>query len=180
MTPDDDVSTSDPAPPLHVDDHRLATVVRLLADAVVISDAEGVITFWNDAATRLFGWPATEAVGRSLDLIIPERLRARHWAGYRRTMDTGHTDYGERLLEVPALHRDGHSLSIAFTVTLLHPSGAARPDAIVAVLRDDTERWQERRHLRAEIATLRERESVTATVTGLEARSVGSWKEVTP
>ena len=132
----------------------LADLVRQLADAVVLADSDGVITFWNDAATRIFGWSAAEAVGRSLDLIIPERFRERHWAGYRHTMATGHTSYGDRLLEVPALHRDGRTVSIAFTVTLLF-SGTTTPRAIAAVLRDDTERWQERRRLRAELANLR-------------------------
>jgi PAS domain S-box-containing protein len=132
----------------------LADLVRQLADAVVVADSDGVITFWNDAATRIFGWSAAEAVGRSLDLIIPERFRERHWAGYRHTMATGHTSYGDRLLEVPALHRDGHTVSIAFTVTLLFAGGTA-PRAIAAVVRDDTARWHERRRLRAELAHLR-------------------------
>lgn len=132
----------------------LADLVRQLADAVVVADSDGVITFWNDAATRMFGWSAAEAVGRSLDLIIPERFRERHWAGYRHTMATGHTSYGDRLLEVPALHRDGHTVSIAFTVTLLFAGGTA-PRAIAAVVRDDTARWHERRRLRAELAHLR-------------------------
>jgi PAS domain S-box-containing protein len=132
----------------------LADLVRQLADAVVVADSDGVITFWNDAATRIFGWSAAEAVGRSLDLIIPERFRERHWAGYRHTMATGHTSYGDRLLEVPALHRDGHTVSIAFTVTLLF-AGSTAPRAIAAVVRDDTARWHERRRLRAELAHLR-------------------------
>jgi PAS domain S-box-containing protein len=135
-------------------DEALAELLRLLADAVVIADADGTITFWNQAATRLFGWPAHEALGRSLDLIIPERLRARHWAGYRETMATGHTSYGDRLLEVPALHRDGRTLSIAFTVTLMRDADGM-PLAIAAVLRDDTEHWQERRRLRAELTARR-------------------------
>jgi len=144
-----------------VQDAELAELVRALADAVVVADPEGTITFWNDAATRLFGWPPDEAVGQSLDLIIPERLRDRHWTGYRKTMATGQTRYGDRLLEVPALHRDGHTLSIAFTVTMLRTPGADRPHAIAAVLRDDTERWQERRRLRAEVAALREGRAAT-------------------
>lgn len=144
----------------HLIDHAqltnddLADLVRQLADAVVVADSDGVIMFWNNAATRIFGWSATEAVGRSLDLIIPERFRERHWAGYRNTMATGHTSYGDRLLEVPALHRDGHTVSIAFTVTLLFAGGTA-PRAIAAVVRDDTARWHERRRLRAELAHLR-------------------------
>lgn len=142
-------------PPQHTD-KALAVLLQQLADAVVIADAAGTITFWNDAATRLFGWPAHEALGRSLDLIIPKRLRARHWTGYRQTMATGQTSYGDRLLEVPALHRDGRSLSIAFTVSLMHDPDGSTPTAIAAVLRDDTERWQERRRLRAELTALRD------------------------
>jgi PAS domain S-box-containing protein len=111
--------------------------------------------FWNDAAQRLFGWPAIEAIGQSLDLIVPERQRERHWAGYRRVMASGHTDYGDRLLEVPAQHRDGRRLSIAFTATLLRRRGERLPCGIAAVVRDDTERWEERRRLRDELATLR-------------------------
>lgn len=133
----------------------LASLVHELADAVVVADPDGTITFWNAAAERLFGWSAAEATGQSLDLIIPERYRKRHWDGYRRVMATGHTEYGTRLLEVPARHRQGRPLSIAFTVTLLHRDGESAPCAIAAVVRDDTERWQERRRLREELASLR-------------------------
>ena len=138
-----------------IDDHALAQLLRGLADAVVVADVEGTIVFWNEAATRLFGWSAGEAVGQNLDLIIPERQRARHWEGYRRVMASGDTTYGDRLLEVPAVHADGRRLSIAFTVTLVHPPGMSMPWAIAAVIRDDTERWQERRGLRDELAALR-------------------------
>jgi PAS domain S-box-containing protein len=136
------------------DEGALAQLMRDLADAVVVADPAGTIVFWNRAATKLFGWSEDEAVGNSLDLIIPERLRARHWDGYRRVMETGHTEYGTRLLEVPAVHRDGHTLSIAFTVTLLTKRGEQRPDAIAAVLRDDTARRQELLALRDRVATL--------------------------
>lgn len=138
-----------------VDDVVLAQLVRGLADAVVIADPDGSINFWNDAATRVFGWLPSEAVGQSLDLIIPERQRARHWEGYRRTMATGETRYGEQLLEVPALHRDGHRLSIAFTVTLLRRPGRHVPTGIAAVVRDVTRQWSERRRLHDEVAALR-------------------------
>jgi PAS domain S-box-containing protein len=136
-------------------DDLLVQLVTELDDAVVIADPDGRITFWNAAATRLFGFAADVAMGRSLDLIIPERLRDRHWAGYHEVMTTGHTSYAGRLLEVPALHRDGHTLSIAFTVTLLRRPGDARLRAIAAVLRDDTARWQERRRLQKELTDLR-------------------------
>jgi PAS domain S-box-containing protein len=142
--------TSDGPPgsaPTALDDGLVVSMVHGLADAVVVADAEGRIVLWNDAAARLFGWPADEAIGQTLDLIVPERLRGRHWAGYDRVMATGATRYGDRLLEVPALHRDGRTLSIAFTVTLIHRSDGATPWGIAAVMRDETERRrQEREH----------------------------------
>jgi PAS domain S-box-containing protein len=136
-------------------DGVLADVMRRLADAVVIADPGGAIIFWNQGAERLFGWSARDAVGGNLDLIIPERLRHRHWEGWETVMRTGVTRYGDTLLEVPALHRDGRRLSIAFTVTLLTDAGSGRVTAVVAVLRDDTERWQQRRDQRDEVARLR-------------------------
>jgi PAS domain S-box-containing protein len=142
-------------PPTALTAAMLAELVTRLADAVIVADPDGRIVFWNQAATRVFGYSADESLGATLDLIIPERLRDRHWSGYQRTMATGDTSYGDRLLEVPALHRDGHTLSIAFTVTLLCAPGTRLPIAIAAVIRDDTARWNERRALRAEVASLR-------------------------
>jgi PAS domain S-box-containing protein len=140
--------------PETVTDGVLAQLARHLGDALVIADPKGTIIFWNDAATALFGWPATEAVGRSLDLIIPERLRTRHWNGYERAMRTGHTTYGDRLLEVPALHQAGHTISIAFTITLLAHGPDTPPFAIAAVIRDETARWRERQDLQQRVAIL--------------------------
>lgn len=138
-----------------VPDDVLAELMRALADAVLIADPAGRITFWNAGAQRLFGWSAAEAVGQSLDLIIPERLRARHWDGWNETVRTGVTKYGETLLEVPAQGRDGRKMSIAFTVSLLTDPDSGDVSAVAAVLRDDTERWQQRREQRDEIARLR-------------------------
>lgn len=136
-------------------DDLLARLVRRLADAVIVCDPAGRIVLWNDAATRLFGFDAAEALGNDLDLIIPERQRRRHWDGWREVMRTGHTQYGTRLLEVPATHRDGHRLSIAFTVTLLTVAGQDAPVGIAAVVRDQTEQFAERRRIAAELAELR-------------------------
>jgi PAS domain S-box-containing protein len=108
---------------------------------------------WNPAAERMFGYTEKEALGASLDLIIPERLRGRHWDGYNETMRTGITKYGTTLLRVPAAHRDGSQLSIAFTVAMLHgPDG--QPSAVAAVIRDETSRFNEDRALRKKLAEL--------------------------
>src|SRR6266851_9841967 len=121
-------------------------LVEAIGDAIVVSDANGAINLWNPAAVRLFGFTQAEALGNSLDLIIPERLRERHWAGYRRTMASGETRYGHDLLRVPAVHKDGRALSIAFTVGLLHgPQREAT--GIVAVIRDETRSFIEKRNL---------------------------------
>ena len=128
-------------------------LARQAGDAIVVSDAAGDITFWNGAAERMFGFTAQEAVGRSLDIIIPERQRQRHWDGYHVTMRTGVTRYGTELLRVPALHKDGHALSISFTVALLY-SGGQTPTGILAVIRDETARWKEEKALRKRVAEL--------------------------
>lgn len=125
--------------------------VHRLADAVLIADTEGTITYWNAGAERLFGWSAGEATGRSLDLIIPEKYRRRHGKGYANTVRTGVTRYADQLLEVPALHRDGRRISIAFTVTLL-TDDSGRVVRVAAVVRDETQRRQERQRLLAAAA----------------------------
>lgn len=127
--------------------------LQVAGDAIVAAAPDGTIVFWNAGAERIFGYPAGEALGQSLDLIIPERFRQRHWQGYQRVMGTGQTRYGADVLRVPAVHKEGRSLSIAFTVTLMS-SPERQIDAIVAVVRDETSRWQEEQTLRKRIAEL--------------------------
>jgi len=128
-------------------------LVRAMGDAVVVSDAQGTIVVWNPAATRIFGFSEAEALGQPLDLIVPERLRGRHNEGYAKTVETGLTRYGTSMLRVPALHKDGRQLSIAFTVALLTgPKGEVQ--GVAAVIRDDTERFNEDRALRRRLAEL--------------------------
>jgi PAS domain S-box-containing protein len=128
-------------------------LVEGIGDAVVVCDAAGAIIVWNDAAVRMFGFTRDDALGKSLDLIIPERQRQRHWDGYNKSMATGETRYGSDVLRVPALHKEGRTLSIAFTVAMLYDD-AHKVTAIVAVVRDETVRWTEERQLRARVAQL--------------------------
>ncbi|KAF1069032.1 PAS domain S-box protein [Variovorax sp.] len=125
-------------------------LVEGAGDAIMVCDAAGAIVLWNPAAERIFGFTEAEALGRSLDLIIPERQRQRHWDGYHKTMDTGITKYGADLLRVPALHKDGRTLSIAFTVSMLF-SPERQVSGIVAIVRDETARFAEERKLRARL-----------------------------
>jgi PAS domain S-box-containing protein len=126
------------------------------AEAIVVSDPDGIIRLWNGGATRMFGYSAEEALGRDLDLIIPEKLRDRHNKGYQQTMATGYTRYGDSLLSVPATHRDGHRLSVEFSVALLRDE-AGEIVGISAIMREVTERRNAERALRAKIAELEAR-----------------------
>ncbi|MFE9607227.1 PAS domain-containing protein [Streptomyces sp. NPDC006012] len=128
-------------------------IVRESPEAVVVADPEGIIRVWNSGAERMFGHTAAEAVGQNLALIIPEKLRERHDKGYRNTMATGETRYGDTLLAVPATHRDGHRLSIEFSVALLRDAS----DEIVgisAVMREVSERRNAEKALRMRLAEL--------------------------
>jgi PAS domain S-box-containing protein len=131
----------------------LKQLVEALGDAIVIADASGAITLWNPAAERIFGFTEGEALGKSLDIITPQRLQHRHWEGYHKTMASGVTRYGNDVLRVPAVHKDGHSLSIAFTVALLHTPDQ-QVSAIVAVIRDETSRFEEERKLKKRLMEL--------------------------
>ncbi|WP_188901634.1 PAS domain-containing protein [Caldovatus sediminis] len=130
-------------------------LLRTRAEAIVLADRDGAIRFWNPGAERLFGFSAAEALGRPLDIIIPEPQRARHWDGYRRVMDTGESRYGEGdLLAVPGLRKDGSRVSLEFTIVPLRgPDG--RIEGMAAILRDVTRRFEELRALRRELAALR-------------------------
>jgi len=128
-------------------------ILAAIADAVVVTDARGAVTYWNAAAQRLFGFTPEEALGRSMDIFIPERLRRRHWDGFHETMRTGVTRYGSEVLRVPAINKDGGSLSIAFTLAMLYgPDG--RPGAAIAIIRDETQRFAQERTLKKRLAEL--------------------------
>jgi PAS domain S-box-containing protein len=126
-------------------------VLRGTGDAIVACDRDGLIRFWNPGAARIFGFSADEAVGQSLDIIIPERLRARHWVGYHKVMRTGQSRYsGGDLLSVPALRKDGTRISVEFTIVpLLDAQGGMR--GLAAVMRDITARFEELKALRQQL-----------------------------
>jgi PAS domain S-box-containing protein len=135
---------------------ELHQLVEAIGDAVIVADRNGAIALWNPAAERIFGFTETDALGRSLDLIIPERQREKHWNGYNMTMQTGQTRYATDILRVPALHKEGYRLSIAFTVALLY-SAENEVTGIAAVVRDETSRFKEERDLRKRLEALEAR-----------------------
>ena len=140
----------------HATEQVLAGLGRAIlatsSDAILSTDRQGVIRFWNPGAARIFGFTEEEAVGASLDLIIPERLRRRHWDGWDGVMASGQTRYGHGdLLSVPALRKDGRQISVEFTIILLHDSEHQIVGA-GAILRDVTLRFEELRRLKRQAA----------------------------
>ncbi len=136
-------------------DRLCREIVGGISDAVVFADREGIIRLWNAGAERVFGYTAGEALGRSLDLIIPEPLRKRHWEGYFRVIETGVTRYGAEPLAVPGIRKDGSRISLEFSIALLRDGAAVTGAA--AVLRDVTARWLREKELRERLKTLEAR-----------------------
>jgi PAS domain S-box-containing protein len=133
-------------------DRFAVTLLESMPDAVIYADAEGIIRYWNKGAETVFGFAAADAVSQSLDIIIPERLRQRHWDGFEKTMRTGETRYGSGdLLAVPAIRRDGTRISVEFTIVPFHDD-AGRMLGIAAIMRDVTKRFEEMRALRTAAA----------------------------
>lgn len=130
-------------------------IVDGIPDAVVFADHEGIIRLWNGGAERLFGYAAGEALGRSLDIIIPEPMRKRHWDGYLSVIESGVTRYGTELLAVPGIRKDGTRVSLEFSVALLRDG--ARVDGVAAVMRDVTARWLKDKETRERLRELEAR-----------------------
>lgn len=151
-----EISCSEPHGPILSNFVQLRQLVVGAGDAIIVCDTRGNIVLWNSAAQRIFGFTPAEALCQSLDLIVPERQRKRHWEGYYKTMESGVTKYGADVLRVPALHKDGHTLSIAFTVSLLFDA-EHRVSEIVAIVRDETQRYHEDRELRRRLTELESR-----------------------
>lgn len=125
------------------------TLVAGMSDALVYADADGAIRVWNRGAVRIFGFTEAEAVGQSLDIIIPANLRERHWRGYRETMRTGQTRYGDgQILSVPAVRKDGARISVEFTIVPFADTNG-QMTGIAAIMRDATKTFEELRALRS-------------------------------
>jgi PAS domain S-box-containing protein len=133
-------------------DRFARSLVDGMPDAIIFADASGVIQVWNRGAERMFGFTAAEALGGQLDIIIPASLRDRHWQGFRETMQTGQTRYGDgQILAVPAVRKDGTRLSVEFTIVPF-TGDDGRITGIAAIMRDVTARFEELRSLRRQLA----------------------------
>ena len=127
-------------------------VLSTNSDAIIAADKEGIIVFWNPGAERIFGYESAVAVGQSLDIIIPERLRKRHWDGYHRVIKSGESryDHGD-ILAVPGIKKGGVAISIEFTIAPLR-DGTGELIGLAAILRDVSKRFEETRALKRKLA----------------------------
>jgi PAS domain S-box-containing protein len=132
-------------------DSLLKQLVDNAPDAILISDQEGIIRFWNSGAEQLFGHTSAEAMGQSLDLIIPDNLRNRHWEGYRHVMASGETKYKTGLLSSPGIRKDGSRISLEFSMVLLRDNAGAMTGC-ASIMRDVTEHWKKETDLRERLA----------------------------
>lgn len=132
-------------------DQLCRNIIDQTSLAVIFGDREGIIRLWNSGAEAMFGYTAQEALGQSMDIIVPEKHRAKHWEGYDRVMQTGVTKYGRELLAVPALTKDGRRISIEFNIALLRDDQGQVIGA-AATVNDVTARWERDRALRARLA----------------------------
>ncbi len=128
-------------------------IIENAPDAILFADSKGLIQHWNHGAERIFGYTASEAIGQSLDIIIPKNLRGRHWEGYYKVMASGESRYGTDLLSVPASHRDGQRLSVDFSIVMLK-NEQGKVTGIASLMRDMTTQRQKEKELRERIAEL--------------------------
>ncbi len=138
------------------EEHDKSLGIRIVdssPDGIIFADQDGIIRLWNAGAERIFGYTAGEAVGQMLDIIVPEKIRERHWEGYFRVMKTGETRYGTALLSVPGIRKDGSRVSLEFSVALIRDEDGALL-GVSAVIRDVTARWQKEREMEERLASL--------------------------
>jgi PAS domain S-box-containing protein len=137
---------------MSLSDTLAEAILATRSDAIIAADREGTIRFWNPGAERIFRYSRGEAIGRSLDIIIPERLRERHWEGYRHVVESGESRYGQGdILAVPGITKDGFDVSLEFTIVPLRDR-SGRLTGLAAIMRDVTKRFEAMRALKRKLA----------------------------
>ncbi len=145
---------------MEMDNLLCRRIVERSPEAIIFSDKDGVIRLWNAGAEAMFGYSAQEAVGKTLDIIVPEKMREPHWEGYYRVMKSGSTKYGSELLNVPGIRKDGSRVSLEFSVALIRDENG-NLQGISAVMRDVTARWEKEKETKERIAALQAQSKVS-------------------
>jgi len=129
-------------------------IIQEAHDAIIMADREGIIRLWNKGAEIIFGYGPAEAIGQSLNIIIPKNLQDRHNRGYQQVMESGRSRYASELLAVPAIKKDGNRISEEFTL-VLRGDQQHRVLGAAAILRDVTVRWEKERDMQRRLAELK-------------------------
>ncbi|MGP6173756.1 PAS domain-containing protein [Corynebacterium sp. A21] len=131
--------------------NELATrIFTETSDAVIYADREGKIRLWNAGAEALFGQSPEEALGQSLDIIIPAKHRRAHWTGWDQVIESGETRYGHEPLSVPGVRADGSKVALEFSITMLKDE-AGQIEGIAAIMRDVSVKWDQTQVLRKQL-----------------------------
>lgn len=144
---------TDQATPSPTASNLFEAIVRQSSEAIVFADREGVIRIWSPGAVALFGFAESEAIGSSLDIIIPERFRAAHWRGFQQALDRGRTQHGGEIRTTRAEHRDGRKLYVDMSFAVVADADGWIAGS-VAIARDCTARREMESALRARIEAL--------------------------
>lgn len=136
-----------------IDATTCGDIFECMSEALIFADPRGVIRMWNPGAESLFGHTAADALGQSLDLIIPERLRKPHWEGFDRALRLGATAHGRRSIITRALHKSGQQLYVDMSFAVVR-NRAGETTGAMAVARDATDRYLEEKNLRHQLADL--------------------------
>ena len=128
-------------------------ILQSMPEALVVADLQGIIQRWNPGAENVFGFTAAEAVGQSLDLIIPERMRKAHWEGFNKAIERGGTLPGRTSAITRAIHKSGDPFYVDMSFAMVKDQ-AGKLIGSMAVARDATKRFQEEKELRRQLAEL--------------------------
>ncbi len=131
----------------------IGTLFDKVRDAVIVAEAgRGRVVLWNPAATRVFGYPASEAVGMLVEALVPEHLKDRHRAGIVHYGETGRGAYveAEEYLELPAVRKDGEEIRVELSLNPIDMKDAAGREGryVLAVVRDATRRKRAEEEIR--------------------------------
>jgi PAS domain S-box-containing protein len=125
-------------------------------DAIIFVDTKGVVRFWNESAKAVFGYSADEALGRSLDLIIPERLRRAHWDAFQRAIEIGQTKLGRQAFATRAVHKDENRLYVELSFAVVKDMAGTVAGAL-GIARDITSRYVSDSALRERLSELEQK-----------------------
>ena len=128
-------------------------ILRSMPEAVIFCDLEGIIRVWNGGAEKVFGWSAAEAVGQSLDLIIPERMRKAHWDGFNQAIARGGVKPGRTSMITRSLHKSAEFIYVDMSFEMVRDE-AGKMLGSMAVARDATKRFNDEKALRQQLAEL--------------------------